>query len=387
MISDLKMLLAMPTPINNHQSEIINHKLTHRRLGVTLMEVLIAAGVTAVGMFGVLALIPVAGIQVQRGITEDRKAIGAKNALAEFHIRGYRNPATWFYVDGSQDTPTHPIPGQAYCIDPRFVAYQGSMELPYAHFSDPTITCWMPRLTVWNSNVVSFAAIRQMADDIFTFQDDLSFIAPSGNQRTLPPYQMFSQDTTSNNTRRLSAGEYSWFATVVPKHGANKDEYVLSVVICQNRDVIKTPDYVAAGMTTKQIAAVSERVFKTVSLNAGQGTGGGEVRLGAPTFRELDGILQNSWIMLAGNTTTGSPDFKWYRIIGVDQVIDSNGNPIFNDTSGTAPFSRNLTLQGPDWQRPEWFNGFSKTEATLMSSVVGVFERTIRLESTGLWSQ
>src|SRR5262245_45820354 len=72
-------------PKSNYKSAIINHKFCRR--GVTLMEVLISAGVTAVGLFGVLALVPLAAVQVGKGVQEDRKATVAKTAIAEFRTR------------------------------------------------------------------------------------------------------------------------------------------------------------------------------------------------------------------------------------------------------------------------------------------------------------
>jgi hypothetical protein len=107
----------------------------------------------------------------------------------------------------------------------------------------------------------------------------------------------------------------------------------------------------------------------------GGGVNGGEVTLRATNSQaELDGISQNSWIMLAGNTSSGAPDFKWYRVLAADEIL------------GSGPWTRNLTLAGADWQRPEWGAG-TVTQATIMPHVVGVFEKTIRLETTGLWTQ
>lgn len=350
--------------IPNQQSKIRNHKFT-RRLGVTLMEVLIAAGVTAVGLFGVLALIPVAGIQVQRGITEDRKAVLGKNAIAAFHIYGMRRPAAWHYADGT--AAYDPLfPQTPFCIDPRFASVRGE-GFPYRQAIDLPGINWMPRVSIWNYGVT--AAHRQLADELFQAQDDLEFTIPTGNQRTLPAFQSM----TTGDTKRQSVGQFSWFATVVPKHGTVNDEWVLSVVVLQNRDRDMSITIPAAGMTTKDLAAIPERVYTSVSLTSG-GVNGGEVQIGAPNAYELDGISNNSWVMLAGSTNSGPPDFKWYRIIGVDTV------------TGTGPYYRTLTLQGADWQRFEWFNG-TPTQATIVAGVVGVFERTIRLETTGLWTQ
>jgi hypothetical protein len=101
-------------------------------LGITLMEVLISIGVVTVGLFGVLALIPLAGQQMNQGLLEDRKSAVGKNAFQQFKIRGMGNPANW--VTGVKDPNNatagvgvySPSSAQAFCIDPLFAARYGN---------------------------------------------------------------------------------------------------------------------------------------------------------------------------------------------------------------------------------------------------------------------
>ena len=393
------------------------------------MEVLISAGVTAVGLFGVIAIVPLAAVQVGKGVREDRKAVMGKNGLGEVRARGMLRPENWrtygqnrtsgmkfplafapqsalvriFSGNAPNFVPLETYPALvAVCIDPRFVEankndprfYSFPLEAPTENHPSrfpypptansellipsplgPRPPLSMPRISL-AASPGGLPMNALLADEIFVSQDDLEFVIPDGD-RTQPPVQLLS----STNAKRQSLGYYSWLATLVPKHGMISDEYVLSIVVFYKRDPAMTINDVA---TATSASEVNERVV-SVAAFAGQGVGGGEVTLQAASAAELDAIPQNSWIMLAGNTwlpgnMTGLPDFKWCRVIGID------------DVTGTGPYTRAVTLQGADWERPEWHRpiadpNYRPTQATIMANVIGVYEKTIRLETTSLWSQ
>jgi Tfp pilus assembly protein PilV len=56
---------------------------THVRRGITVLEVLIAIGILAIGLASVAAIIPAAGSQSQRAVILDRGAVLAANVLAD----------------------------------------------------------------------------------------------------------------------------------------------------------------------------------------------------------------------------------------------------------------------------------------------------------------
>lgn len=66
----------------------------HRRAGITLMEVLIAVGILAVGLSSVVALLPAGHSMAQRSFVEDQASIVAANAVADFVTQGYLRPAS-----------------------------------------------------------------------------------------------------------------------------------------------------------------------------------------------------------------------------------------------------------------------------------------------------
>ncbi|MEE3220836.1 MAG: prepilin-type N-terminal cleavage/methylation domain-containing protein, partial [Planctomycetota bacterium] len=65
--------------------------------GITLMEVLIAIFVLAVGLMGVAALLPVGKSQVQKGTVQQRAATLATKAFESLKTRGILKPSNWMY--------------------------------------------------------------------------------------------------------------------------------------------------------------------------------------------------------------------------------------------------------------------------------------------------
>lgn len=64
----------------------------HRRAGITLMEVLIAVGILAIGLSSVVALLPAGHSMAQRSFVTDQASIIAANAAADFVTLGFLRP-------------------------------------------------------------------------------------------------------------------------------------------------------------------------------------------------------------------------------------------------------------------------------------------------------
>jgi type II secretory pathway pseudopilin PulG len=67
---------------------------THRRHGITLMEVLISIGIIAIGLTSVMSLIPAGKSQAGKAIVSDRAAAMALNGLADAVTFGLTKPAS-----------------------------------------------------------------------------------------------------------------------------------------------------------------------------------------------------------------------------------------------------------------------------------------------------
>ncbi len=134
------------------------------RRGISILEVLFAMGVVAIGLLGVMAIVPVGLHLVGKGQVSDRSSRAGQNALREFQTRGMARADQWLYfhphpavgwtrvtwnpgLDNSWGAPgdddndglpntdaeagwpnsddvltDYPIPGAAFAIDPRFLA-------------------------------------------------------------------------------------------------------------------------------------------------------------------------------------------------------------------------------------------------------------------------
>ena len=173
---------------------------------------------------------------------------------------------------------------------------------------------------------------RVQAERLFVARDDLAVQRLS--DPTFPPEQVYGMPVS----RRQYYGSFSWFATLVQESN-NSDQYVLSVVVLEDRDL--------------------QAVEQELPVTYLGGSGGGEVMLTG----QLD-LRTGNWLML-----TAAPNrFRWYRVMNSMMDVDSNNNnPI-----------EFVTLEGADID-------FIPESVVLVPGVVGVFEKTIRLEESSLW--
>ena len=313
-------------------------------------------------------------------------------------------------------------PSPSFCIDPFFIAQQvvdGNTNFYEANrfpgiqadSNNPNgIAPWqMRRVTLINPSGI--ANIRYPAGaqnilnlfqsrEIFSIKDDLAFNTPAAATE-LPQQSWITDQATANavsprqtngidddhdgvtdeldeaNVKRLNAAETSWMATLTPNRNRRNiaarqyeptDQYLLSIVVFNNRFINYTDD---------NAAPEKERLLNITFLN--RGFGGGEVRFSHTNPAALE-LRHGDWVMLSANSNIGSC-FRWYRI---SYIEDETRTDI--DGSGTVTgHYRDATLKGSDWNRPEWHNGTYTTHVTFIPGVIGVFEKTIRMESNSLY--
>jgi hypothetical protein len=134
--------------------------------------------------------------------------------------------------------------------------------------------------------------------------------------------------------------------------------YTMSVVVYLNR-IVTDPAY--------------EEPVAQVGAATPPGVGGGEVMLTVTNVAHFKGIFPGRWIMLYNERGT---QFKWYRILAMDQDEGSNTTERF------------VSLAGPDWDRdhPGAIAG-GQVYAVLPKGVVGVYEKVVDLEGHTLWQR
>jgi hypothetical protein len=392
------------------------------RRGVSLLEVLFSIGVIGIGLLGVIALYPLALGQIGTGMVADRSARAGQNAVEVFAARGMARPdqLLWFRYSTTNPATAEPVdasttdlllrdgPNSGFLIDPMFVAVQRQTNnanydarlfpyyprqaipnpitpsSPYPSNFDPRLR----RVTLRSLPGATSIMNAAQAELLFRSNDDLSFELPL--DRNAPPDQIFGK----NNARRQYEGTISWMATLVPQlnitnSGTSPGElYQLSIIVFDRRDSSMAMDI------------QNERVVNVAAFH-NAGLGGGDVTLGASTTAELE-VTPGQWLMLMATphemitsttpTTPGVSLFRWYR------VIDTEDEP--HPGSSVFSWERDVVLQGADWPSsmpagiPAYLDDVDPSSAVaprptrvaLVSNVVAVYERTIRLERSGLWT-
>jgi hypothetical protein len=361
-----------------------------RRSGISVLEVLFATGIATVGLLGVLLIIPLAGLRVARGTMADSGDRLGRNAVRQIDAHYMRTPKMWAYYDPNtksyydptayfdlsagggkrlDDVGTH----GSFCIDPRMLTrHEVTGALLLRWFPGVTAAnsaARMRRVSLrWNFNDLRFNGTNPVlipdpdntnrarqqvrgitlghADRVFMGEDDLVFNLPQ--DRTGLPQQNFNAST---NPKRQSQGAFSWMATLTPKVGSANDLYILSVVVFHRR-----------------IPELTEERICDVTFGS-NGVNGGEVTLsGANDDLKMK---EGEWLMLAGLDTAPNPDveyFHWYQIQSAD--------------AGPSNSTRELTLFGQDWP----VGNVSNPKAVWVPGTIAVYEKTIRLETSSLWT-
>ncbi len=154
--------------------------INHKRHGITLMEVLISIGILSSWRTAVVSLIPAGGSEAKKAIIEDRKAHVALAALDDAITRGILNPGRWSTIPA----------------------------VPYTCVFEPLGGVTLGLTAV---DVLGLSASSLPATEVFRGQDDVFYtLQNSGDDG--PPQPVYF----SGNTKRLSEGNYSWLATLVP---------------------------------------------------------------------------------------------------------------------------------------------------------------------------
>ncbi|HEX5105920.1 MAG TPA: hypothetical protein VFV87_19010, partial [Pirellulaceae bacterium] len=201
-------------------------------------------------------------------------------------------------------------------------------------------------------------------------------------------------------TSRSSDGNFSWMATLVPNQDLHSltpsDVFTLSVVVCHQRPLVNF----SIDTTTSDMYLYTERVAQADFTEVGgTGYGGGEMLLiwpadgstianNATNFeiaRQTLKARSGDWIMLGGFAprllANGAyaydvPVFKWYR------VTEADHEPEYHPSE--QHYAVAVSLSGQDWDTS--LCGIANTpgtnaQATLMTGVVAVYEKSIRLET------
>jgi hypothetical protein len=296
--------------------------LPHRR-GISLLEVLASIGVMSIGLLALAALLPIGRYTLGEAAKADRAGDCGRAGMRDVIVRRMLDPNNWV-------SPTGDPRPKSFLIDPRGFLESSSGSVALGGI--------VPRVSLSYSNTAS------LADQVFTWPDDLKVDFPEEMKPPLPVGRPVNADPSGNPLPLANWGDYSWFASVVPSPG-NPTRFVVSIVVCCKRDFSETT--------------------ATVSTFGDSGVAGGSIVLSG-----LSGpfdVKENDWIALCGTSTALQnkpiPTLcRWYRVasVGDDGV--------------------SLTLIGPDWD-----TSYTTTAVALGQSVIGVYTTTIDLDTDPTW--
>ena len=409
------------------------------RRGLSYLEVLIAAGIALTGIMGAVALLPVAILNMQKGVVVDTMACIGPSALSTAQSLGVNQRSNWLIFnmasknwDLSVDAPgafpggfpNTPLPVSdtgrwaSYCFDPRFAA-EGAPASIIAGTFDPRFFPYKPKANANDVRMLRTTLRREPHSNFYTplaiaparllfkVSDDLIFNKPNDSLGKAPAMQDYIVGNGQSVQRRNYMADYEYIITMTPSlRGVPVDangnsfsktlpgpvpeqysleqptEYTMSAVVFYKRQVAFDA-YLAP--TTQEPEA--ERVVDVAFYGNGYKGGDVAIRGRMPTSSAMPNELEvheGDWVMLSGNSyEVGGgrkflgPRFAWYRVAAV-------GMDTYEPSPATGFYYRDLTLDGPDWPTsttnpPDNLIGMLDTQMTIVSGVVGVFSTRVNV--------
>lgn len=358
-------------------------------------------GIIAMGLLGVVALIPIAGFQAREGMRNERIAAAGRHAFREIEVQRLLDPYKWqayfpsgllppkndaslymerFWPANLGNAPWH-VP-RPMLLDPRGYFLPG----PNGEFPSPRDrgqmnllpgTSYVPagapllRISSW-----AFANIIA-ADEGFIAPDDLQFEAPKRSSQPTRQVSLRASVPRAGSApivaqKRHAAGEFSWMAMLVPVNQTPLPlntaapamsepylgPYTVHAIVMEGRNRFE-PE-------TSRPAEID--VFGTIVTIPGQ----------LPkSFRK------GSWILVGAAIPqvhfSGVPyaksQYRWYQAMSLSEEPNPNNSGVVTRVS----------VRGPEWKLASTARIGTQTVsvntfAILIPKVVGVYTKTMSLQ-------
>lgn len=364
-----------PNLFNMHRNPLPSEAFRTRRAGlnasrrgISIIEVLTSILVAAIGVAGVMVIIPFAVGQAEQGFDQETATTFGRNFADEFEIRGFDQAARWL--------PAAPIAnfGNGIVVDPIGSTATPSTNLfPYMSAPDQLPDLSIPRVNLRNEQNVAFSA--GLGRTLFSWRNDLVFGQPDAINTAasypspdLAPPEMFFDFSGTTPVRRQFEGEMSCVVFCVPDRlipngaGAPFVPAWRSHVVVYRRRPLPTPN--APFPYDRAFTVQRPAPLPTVQPNLL--VSGGEVLLTATTATptsQHSAIRRGDWMLLTNllSTTGAVRQLNFYRVL---------------DASELGPGNWQVTLQGPDFDLFSTIPGPPVTYAVHLPDVWAVIERT-----------
>jgi hypothetical protein len=334
-------------PFNMHRTPIKSAAFRSRlsglnasRRGISVIEVLTSILVAAIGVAGVMAIIPFAVGQAEQGFDQETATTFGRNIADEFEIRGFDQAGRWL--------PATPITnlGNGIVVDPIGTSSTTPTNLfPYMNPADQIPALSIPRVNLKNEQNVAFSAA--LGRTLFSWRNDLVFGQPDAVNTAaaypspdLAPPEMFYDFSGSTPVRRQFEGEMSCVVFCIPDRlipDSLGNPFVpawRSHIVIYRRRPLPTPndpfpfDRAYVVQPTILLPAPERNLL----------VGGGEVVLTATTATptsQHSAIRRGDWMLMTNlPTAAGVRQLNFYRVL---------------DASEQTPGNWQVTLQGPDF--------------------------------------
>ncbi len=273
--------------------------------GISLLEVLISIFVLSIGLLGVLSLIPLGKINLDKVEISDRTGTVGRAILRHIKIANWITYEKWIY-SGTSLTGNEELQHD-------FVIDQIGIDKGLPNNCGP-----VPRCSLYNIN-----------SNTFTYQDDIVFDYGDKNQRpiSLNTYNgrfsyLLSVNFADSEKLIYHSQEKYWSPTKLN----TRNYYTVSVIVCNRRNCID-------GEHTTNITTINP------------GIGGFSIE----TTDIIPSIKKDNWIMLCGcKAYPDSPTQKtwklyytniWYRVVFINRnVIELLGKPFDYSLSQVITF-------------------------------------------------
>lgn len=412
-----------------------NCRVTHRRAGTTLLEVMFAIFVVTVGLLGIASILPLAARNASDSNAHNNAQALGQRWFQNFSAFGLnepnaftasRNGYDWIWFNGGvprgyQRNSTGGLTtsawiNQSICIDPMFfterevrrlngggvspfVTYQTGVFPYYVSNYDPTTNSladtppflerMQPRMLrttlgrVLPPSLLNPARIdvlsRKLVEDIFASTDDIAASADE-TDKTIPAFRVWAEaapgQTNPLITKGLVTGQYSWLATLAPIEPIRN-----AALASLPRDYLlslvvmnrrdRQFDPGSAGGTRP----LGERLVQVQPLtDRFQNGTGGRIRVsGHWQDPSSDRLHVGDWIMLSTNVPDARIPGELFAVFRWYRIIGLSQETQLTGTENTT-WSRDVVLEGPDFVFGRDIQG------TLMSGVVTVVERNISIK-------
>ncbi|MBL8892758.1 MAG: prepilin-type N-terminal cleavage/methylation domain-containing protein [Planctomycetaceae bacterium] len=362
-----------------------------QRHGLTLIEVLSAIAVAAIGVFGVLVLVPLASRMSQIGISNEGTRQNATNVVERAKSFGVLNANRWVRWDTATATYL-PVPAQSqgtYCVDPMLISAPNlNAALPttntgiinvFPYTSGPPTVLPTDRVSLRRATGTTAPVGPAMAESMMGQRTLLTTLPPASD--IVPPAQKFVRDLASNAAmRRETEGAKSAIFLVLPtSQPGNSVHRMMSIVVANRRYDTTNFDRVfnvldpssATPAIIRKHGGVIDLVLEETDFNPAANSG-----------RPVGNLPSRGWVILVPwFRNAANVDVYHWEYARPYQIRSSDPDPAFPTTRYTvgivgAPYSAPSVTSVP---QP---HPIMATRAIYVQDSVDIREMEVRLGTT-----